>query len=221
MELSKKEFKHMNSPLKELEDKYYNFRIYRKLIKRNGLDLDGKVILDAGCGSGYNLKLVLDEWQPKELYAFDYMPEQIELAKRRGLPANIFVGDITDIDLPSDKFDMVFVIGVFHHVPEWRTALTEVCRVLKPGGVLFSLELNKRFLDLTDRFTGFGHPAESRFEWPEFTDALNQAGFSIIDRKNFWLSAGMSRIYVCSKGAKGTSSVSSERQLDIPASIKG
>jgi ubiquinone/menaquinone biosynthesis C-methylase UbiE len=218
MELNRKEFKAMNNPLKEFVDKYHDFRIYKKLLARNGLDLDGKVILEAGCGSGHILKLVLDKWQPKELHAFDYMPEQIKLAQKRGLPANIFVGDITAIDLPSDKFDIVFVIGVFHHVPEWRKALNEVNRVLKPGGVLFTMEVHKRFLDLIDRLAGFGHPVDSRFNWPQFLDALNLAGFSIIDHRNLWFFSGMFRIYVCSKYG---SSFSSKKQLDIPASVKG
>jgi ubiquinone/menaquinone biosynthesis C-methylase UbiE len=218
MELSSKEFKAMNNPVKELIEKYHDFRIYKRLLARNGLDLDGKVILDAGCGSGYNLKLIQKAWQPKELHAFDYMPEQIELAKKRRLPANIFVGDITAIDLPSDKFDMVFVIGVFHHVPEWRKALKEVNRVLKPGGVLFTMELHKRFLDLIDRLAGFGHPVDSRFDWSEFIDALNQAGYNIIDRRNLWSFTRMFRIHICSKNG---SSLSLLRQLDNPASIKG
>jgi ubiquinone/menaquinone biosynthesis C-methylase UbiE len=218
MELSSIEFKAMNNPIKELIDKYHDFRIYRKVLARNGIDLDGKMVLEAGCGSGYNLKLLLKTWQPKKVYAFDYMPEQVELAEKRGLQAHIFVGDITAIDLPSDKFDMVIVIGVFHHVPEWRKALREVHRVLKTGGVLLTMELHKRFLDLIDRFAAFGHPVESRFDWPEFTDALHQTGFSIIDRRNLLPFSKMFRIHLCNKDG---SSLYSERQLDIPASVKG
>ena len=218
MELSRIQFMAMNSPVKKMMDRYQNLRIYKEMFARNGIDLDGKVILDAGCGSGYNLKLISETWQPKEIHGFDYMPGMVKLAKKKGLTANLFVGDITAIDLPSDKFDVVFVVGVFHHVPEWHTALEEVNRIMKTGGVLVSMELNKRFLDLTGRIPGLGHPVESRFEWPEFTDALGQAGFHILEYGNLIPFTEFARTHLCSKDSP---CLSLEKQLEISASVKG
>ena len=68
--------------------------------------------LVAGCGSGYSIELITKELRPQELVAFDVMPEQIELARQRGLSANVFVGDATNIELPSNKFDAVFVFDI-------------------------------------------------------------------------------------------------------------
>jgi SAM-dependent methyltransferase len=205
MQLSGKELKAMNNPIKELLEKYYIFRIHKKLIKKSGLDLDGKAILDAGCGSGYNLELISREWHPKEVCAFDFMPEQVELARQRGLPANIFVGDITDIDLPSERFDIIFINGVLHHVPRWRVGLREINRVLKPGGLLLIREPNKKFLDLVERFFGFSHPEDSRFDWPELIDGLNDAGFAVIEEKKLNIYAGMWRSYACKKAGNEVS----------------
>ena len=52
----------------------------------------------------------------------------------------IGVGDLTSIDAPDDSFDAVFDFGVIHHVPNWRQAVVEVARVLRPHGQLVFLE---------------------------------------------------------------------------------
>jgi len=135
------------------------------------MQLNHKVILDVGCGSGYSTELLVKEFEPKELVAFDIMPEQVALAKQRGLPANIFLADVTDTELPFSSFDAVFVFGILHHVPEWRGALKEISRVLKPEGVLLIEEPDKKALDDAERYLKIRHPEESRFRWPEFFEA--------------------------------------------------
>jgi ubiquinone/menaquinone biosynthesis C-methylase UbiE len=53
-------------------------------------------------------------------------------------------GSVNDIELPSQKFDGVFVCFVLRHVLEWRKALKEINRVLKPGGILLVEEASKK-----------------------------------------------------------------------------
>ncbi|HZU14040.1 MAG TPA: class I SAM-dependent methyltransferase [Chloroflexota bacterium] len=56
-------------------------------------------------------------------------------AKAGGAPnLTVIEGSITDLPLPDDSVDVVLVIHVFHLFPEWRTALDEALRVLRPGG---------------------------------------------------------------------------------------
>ena len=47
-------------------------------------------------------------------------------------------GDITRLPLPTAHFDAVLAVHIFHLVPGWQTALDEVARVLRPGGVLLN-----------------------------------------------------------------------------------
>jgi SAM-dependent methyltransferase len=201
MEMSEREMKMVNSSPKEFINRHYKFKGFEKLLRKNEVDLRGKVILDAGCGGGHTLQLIAEKYEPGELHGFDFMPEQIDLAKQRGLPADIFVGDITDTALPTGKFDAVFVQGVLHHVPEWRKALEEMSRVVKPGGFLLLEEPNKRFLDFVEGFFKIDHPEESRFEWAELITALDEAGFTVLDIKKQGMTAGNWRNFLCIKRA--------------------
>jgi len=162
----------INSRIRQFFQKHYEFRVIKRHLEKHHVDLTGKVVLDAGCGSGYSSEVILQKFRPEELYAFDIMPGQVELAKQRGLAARIFVGDIADIELPSEKFDAVFTFGVFHHVPEWPTALREVYRVLKPGGVLLGGEIRR------EKNVGF--------EWPTFAQGLEETGFHIVENREIY-----------------------------------
>ena len=184
MEMGKTQLQIVNSRIRQLFQKYYEFGIIKKYLRRNHIDLAGKTILDAGCGSGYSTELILDEFQPEELYALDAMPEQAELVGKRGLPVNVSIGDIADTEFSSGKFDAVFTFGVFHHVPEWQKAIEEMKRVLKPGGVLVGGEIAKK-------------EKLGEFEWAKFAQGLEHAGFKIVENERIYL--GYFRSFMCLK----------------------
>ncbi len=185
--IDRKELRLVNSAVRGFCLRHYEFRTFRKYLKKNHINLTNKVILDVGCGAGYSLEPIIEEFHPKELFAFDILAEEVKLAKQRGLSANLFVGDVTDIKLPSEKFDAVFIFDVLHHVPEWHAALKEINRVLKSGGVLLVQEPHKKGLDNIERFFKIYHPKESRFEWPEFIDGLEESGFRVVERRKIYL----------------------------------
>jgi len=200
MNIDKRESRFMSSPIRQFFLKYYEFLIFKKLLKKNNIDLTNKVILDAGCGPGYSSELIIKEFKPKELFAFDIMQEEVELARQRRLPMNIFVGDINDIQLPSESFDAVFIFCVLHHIPEWRRAIKEINRVLKPGGVFAVEEPDKVTLDRSEHYLKIYHPKESRFEWPEFIKGLKGSGFHIAVSRKIYL--GCIKSFICIKSVR-------------------
>jgi len=111
------------------------------------------------------------------------MPEQIERARRRGVNANFFVGDIAAIELPDAQFDAVFTFGVFHHVPIWPQAIAEVYRVLKPGGVLIGGEMRQT--------------KDGAFTWAQFAQDLAAAGFQMRQSQGIYFGYFVS--FVCQK----------------------
>jgi ubiquinone/menaquinone biosynthesis C-methylase UbiE len=166
----------------------WELRAFVAMLDRARVDLRGKRILDAGCGSGYGTELLQQRFSPCRLVGFDVMPEQIERARAREVRgAELRVGDITRIEEKDASFDAVFVFGILHHVPEWRLALRELARVLRPSGVLLVEELQRSFVDFSDRFLGTEHPEGARFDWPTFRAGLRDAGFDVLEERRLAL----------------------------------
>ncbi len=186
-----------NAPRRWMQRNFELPRLQRMLSRAN-VDLHGTRILDAGCGSGYSTQLLERQFSPRRLVGFDFMPEQIALAKERSYScAELRVGDVTAIDERDASFDAAFVLGILHHVPGWRMGLRELARVLGAGGVLLIEDLHGRFIDFMDRFFRTAHPPEARFDWPTFRAGIEDAGLTIVQEQHLALSAiGM---FLCRK----------------------
>ena len=179
MRLGSMEFKAMNNSIRRFVQKRFEFRYFRNMLKSQDISLNEKVIIDAGCGSGYSTQLIQEKFSPTRLLAFDFMPEQIELAKKRNLNIDFFVGDIRHINESSNSIDGVFIFGVIHHISDWQNALKEVNRVLKPNGVLLIEE------------------PHFRFEFEELESEIENMGFEILEKKKFLF--GYFRSYLAMK----------------------
>ena len=182
MEMGKTQQNVLNSRFRQLFQRYYEFGVIKKHLGRNQVDLAGKVVLDAGCGSGFGTQVVLEDFQPQEVHALDTLPEQIALVEQRALPVDACVGDIANTQFESDTFDAVFAFGLFHHVPEWQQAIEETKRILKPGGVLIGNEIAKK-----EQANGF--------RWESFRQALVDAGYQVIEDEGIYM--GFFRSFVC------------------------
>lgn len=185
MELNKVEFYLMNNPFRRWLLKNVELKSFKEFLDKHNFSLEGKTILDAGCGSGYSTKLI-EQFLPAELIGFDLMPSQIERAKRKYSELDFFVGNVLDTKLESNRFDAVFVFGILHHIPTWRDAITELYRVLKPGGAFLVEDLNKDASHFFATYLKLDHPPEAYFTWDEFTNHLEETGFIILEQKRIF-----------------------------------
>jgi SAM-dependent methyltransferase len=102
-------------------------------------------VLDAGCGYGRNLVYLLREGC--EIFALDEDPEAVDHVRslsaslETGLPsANFQVGFIDHIPFPNSFVDVVICNSVLHFAGDedhFKAMLTEMWRVLRPGGMFF------------------------------------------------------------------------------------
>lgn len=100
-------------------------------------DVRGRQLLDVGGGTGnYAAALRDDGWAPTVLDASPYMRGQ---AEAKGLP--VIAGDATMLPLADESYDAVTMISMLHQVGDWHRALSEACRVLRPGGQLVVMGL--------------------------------------------------------------------------------
>jgi len=111
----------------------------RKVITRQHVKgCVGKIVADFGCGQGQIAKFVA----PTALhyYALDLLPEQIQAAKKECTGDNItFIQTDCSKRQPLIKtasVDRVISSEVFEHMDHYDDYISEISRVLKPGGVL-------------------------------------------------------------------------------------
>lgn len=98
-------------------------------------------VLDYGCGAGENLIPIAKKGV--DVIGLDISPELIELARKRAeaydVRARFVIGSAYDTGLPSKSIDIVFAIAILHHL-DLEAARTELCRILKPNGVVIIQE---------------------------------------------------------------------------------
>lgn len=113
--------------------------VTKRCIRENTPSLEGKKVLDAGCGTGRNIDTFL-ELGAEEVHAFDYTSEMLEFSKKRfsnNPKVKLFVGDVQNINCPSGFFDVSGSFKVLAHVPDVQKAVNELARVTKKGGIIF------------------------------------------------------------------------------------
>lgn len=99
-------------------------------------DVDGRRVLDAGCGSGPLSAALLAKGAV--VTGFDSSPAMVELARQRlGEGAALHVADLSQpLPFVDGAFDDVVVSLVLHYLRDWTAPLAELRRVLKAGGRL-------------------------------------------------------------------------------------
>lgn len=100
----------------------------------------GDSVLDLGCGAGNDCFVARSYTGPTgKVTGLDFTEEMIEKAKRNNLKMgfeniNFVLGDIEEMPIPSDQFDVVISNCVLNLVPNKRRAFSQIFRVLNSGG---------------------------------------------------------------------------------------
>jgi SAM-dependent methyltransferase len=108
-------------------------------------DLQGKVIVELGCGDGHSLAYLHDQGA-EELHGLDLSKEQIrnatELALEKEFPASLYCSPMEqDPGIPHDYFDVAVSLYALGWSVDLDTTLGHVVNYLRPGGILvFSWE---------------------------------------------------------------------------------
>jgi ubiquinone/menaquinone biosynthesis C-methylase UbiE len=97
----------------------------------------GEKVLDVGCGAPAFLVRQYAKGGA-DVTGVDISPRSVEAAQQHvaisGLSAKVEVGNAEALSFPDATFDFVTSAGVLHHTPDTEKAVSEVYRVLKPGG---------------------------------------------------------------------------------------
>jgi SAM-dependent methyltransferase len=138
----------------EVREADRNFRIKTGLRPE---ELQGKLVLDVGCGMG-RFAEVATRWGAR-VVGID-LSAAAEVAAKN-LPDREFVAfqaDVFGLPFAAESFDVIYSVGVLHHTPDCEAAVKALGKYLKPGGVLavwLYSGYNKwyRFSDFWRRYT--------------------------------------------------------------------
>ncbi|GAA4433153.1 class I SAM-dependent methyltransferase [Bremerella cremea] len=150
---------------------------------------DATGVLDIGCGAGnYTLKLL--ERLPKlDCTLIDLSQPMLDRARQR-LEASsagsvtTLCGDVRDLELPKEAFDVAMAAAVLHHLrddADWKQVFTKVFQSLKPGGIFLVSDLVAQ--DVT---------AATQVQWERYgeylrnlkDDAYRQTVFDYIEKED-------------------------------------
>jgi ubiquinone/menaquinone biosynthesis C-methylase UbiE len=100
--------------------------------------LPGLRWLDVGCGTGAFTELLLDRCSPTEVSAIDPLEDQIALAREKTQSDCIDYrqGDASALPYEDAQFDVAVMALVAQFLPDPQKAMSEICRVVKPGGTI-------------------------------------------------------------------------------------
>ena len=126
--------------LYDLEENFWWFVAMRRITDAIAATELGKPrirILDAGCGTGYNLGHYQSRWN-HDVYGLDVTSAALQGVRKRGFQ-KIIQASVTDIPFHTESFDLVFSFDVLQQLTRdgADAGIREMHRVLKPGGFLF------------------------------------------------------------------------------------
>jgi ubiquinone/menaquinone biosynthesis C-methylase UbiE len=158
---------------------------FRNWRKRLWNLVPGGEVLEVGVGTGRNFPYHEEEMH---VTAIDLSPKMLRRAearaKRDGVPVSLLTMDAQALDFPDAQFDAAVATFVFCSVPDPVLGLSEVRRVLKPGGRVYLLEhvlSHKPVLNWLMRHTnGFWRALSGANIARETVANIEAAGFDIV-----------------------------------------
>jgi SAM-dependent methyltransferase len=152
-------------------------RILSSFVKQLVAGVEEPRILDVGCGTGANLEM-LSQFGSAE--GVDVSSEALAFCRSRGLEA-VKKGEAEKLPYESNSFDLVTGLDVVEHLDDDLAGLSEMHRVLRPGGT--ALLFVPAFMFLWGVQDDISHHRR-RYTIKEFREVVTRAGFKI-DRTTY------------------------------------
>jgi demethylmenaquinone methyltransferase/2-methoxy-6-polyprenyl-1,4-benzoquinol methylase len=173
----------------------------------------GGRIVDLACGTGDIAFAAACAVRGAHVVGVDASPNMIALAQERAAadPSATFeLGDMSRLAFPDESVDAITAGYAFRNVPDHRAALREAARVLKPGGVMVTLDFYRpEYAVWRTLFTGYLRVAGNLVGWwwhrepvaygyiaksidafvsaREFANNLRAAGFDVTETRTYLL----------------------------------
>jgi SAM-dependent methyltransferase len=159
--------------LYEVEDRHWWFRgrwaVVEALLARTALPASPR-ILDAGCGTGGNLKRYARIGDAEGVEPFE---EAVQLCRERGFDS-VTQASLEDLPYEDGRFDLIASTDVLEHIAAEQEALRELWRVAAPNGVML-LTVPAYMWMWTEEDGNLHH--QRRYTRPRLRQAVERSGW--------------------------------------------
>ncbi|MDK2970913.1 MAG: demethylmenaquinone methyltransferase / 2-methoxy-6-polyprenyl,4-benzoquinol methylase [Candidatus Sumerlaeota bacterium] len=191
-------------------------KIWRRFAVRSALKPTDRHILDVACGTGDLTEALRQAASPSALVlGSDFCEPMLRRAARKG-PGPYVLGDGLHLPFPDGSFDLVTIGFGLRNMENYRDGLSEMRRVLKPGGRLAVLDFTtprnilvrtayllyfQHFLPAIGRLVSgsdaYRYLSRSVLEWPdprELARDMKRCGFARV--RHAELSFGIAVLHI-------------------------
>ena len=179
-------------------------KLNRTMIEKGGIDEESNV-LDLGCGNG-TVAIWLTGETGSKVTGIDLSGVRVANAqgKLAYLPPDLQErlafkkSSATALPFPDGMFSHVWSQAVIYHVPDKRTVLKEVYRVLSKGGTLVFDDLFRPKRDITPEAQAYVYDRllfDTEFTFDSYQRALEDQGFEVLEALD--LSPHLKQSYLC------------------------
>lgn len=141
----------------ELQKEIQAYSIAHEL---EGLSLDNKSILDAGCGGGDVSQFLIKNSRGSTIVGCDQSDIRVAHAKKKNPSGRFFSSPLEKIDALDDSFDLVVCRYVFEYLENPIQVLKEFQRVTKKGGEIVVIDIDGVFKNLYTENPSFNENLE-------------------------------------------------------------
>ncbi len=121
-------------------DRYWRARTVAQV--RRILERPNAEVLDVCCGTGDLMRALESRGRRARVFGSDFSHPMLEKAKRKTVHGRWFEADALRLPIAGASFDLVTTAFGFRNLSNYRGGLSELRRVLKPGGTLAILEFS-------------------------------------------------------------------------------
>jgi SAM-dependent methyltransferase len=151
-------------------------------------------ILEVGCGTGFVLRRLRQEYPSADLTAGEVLPAGLEVAKSRVPSASLYQMDARAIPFVSE-FDVIGAFDVLEHIDRDQDVISQVAQALVPNGT-FIVSVPQHPMLWTDQDVHAGH--FRRYSAGQLTAKLSQHGLAVVWSSSF-MSILLPAIYLVRK----------------------
>lgn len=174
---------HYFKELAELEAGNFWFRSRNKLIlwALHKYSPEMKSFLEIGCGTGFVISAISEQFPEAKLSGSEYLEAGLVYARQRLPGAEFTQMDARHISYESE-LDAIGAFDVLEHIEEDEAVLPQICKALKPGGIVFITVPQHRWLwSVVDKYACHVR----RYAANELHKKICKAGFEIIRSTSF------------------------------------